>query len=293
MEIVGLCLVITILSAIPAFVASWRRFMRHRSRFSSILLLVCALSTGVECFFLGLHGLFLSQPFIVDDMAGHKIIDFAINFACYGVVIFYNIVLLLVALYLKRGKMTHFFLAILGLFLVLLLAVAVVGSMITGRSLDECFFGACCGVLYVTGMALGFTYKEICVIINIYAQSGVCLLSALWVTWVAMQRFLSHKTTGNVVLVVTGIIYGLAYIGGFLWVCQHYAMPMNQAFDLCYQELLQLSKDYHTTYNNVNYIIFILLFLLITIGNMVIVKLLKNSVRRERLYNGSVTTEKL
>jgi hypothetical protein len=176
-------------------------------------------------------------------------------------------------------------------FVVMLFAVAVVGSIMSGRSLDECFFGACCGVLYVTGIALGFTYKEICVIINIYAQSGLCLLSALWVTWAAMQRFLSHKTTGNVVLVVTGIIYGLAYIGGFLWVCQHYAMPMNQAFDLCYQELLQLSKDYHTTYNNVNYIIFILLFLLITIGNLLIVKLLKNSVRRERLCNGSVTTD--
>jgi hypothetical protein len=173
---------------------------------------------------------------------------------------------------------------------VMLFAIAVVGSVMTGRSLDECFFGVCCGVLYVTGTALGFTYKEICVIINIYAQSGLCLLSALWVTWAAIKRFLSRKTTGNGLLVVTGVIYGSAYAIGFLWVCQHYAMPMNQAFDLCYQELIQLSKDYHISYNNVNYIIFILLFLLITIGNLLIVKLLKNSVRKERLCNGGVTT---
>jgi hypothetical protein len=187
--------------------------------------------------------------------------------------------------------MKKFIVAALVAFVVMLFVVAIVGSMKTGRSLDECFFGACCGVLYVTGIALGFTYKEICVIINIYAQSGLCLLSALWVTWAAIKQFYHQKTELNGLLMAAGVVYGLAYIGGFLWVCQHYAMPMNQAFDLCYQELLQLSKDYHTTYNNVNYIIFILLFLLITIGNMVIVKLLKNSVRKEILCNGGVTTD--
>ena len=187
--------------------------------------------------------------------------------------------------------MKKFIIVTLVAFVVMLLAVAVVGSMITGRSLDECFFGACCGVLYVTGMALGFTYKEICVIINIYAQSGLCLLSALWVTWAAIKRFYHQKTELNGLLMAAGVVYGLTYTVGFLRLCQHYAMPMNLAFDLCYQELIQLSKDYHISYNNVNYIIFILLFLVMTIGNMLIVKLLKNSVRKERLCNGGVTTD--
>ena len=73
----------------------------------------------------------------------------------------------------------------------------------------------------------------------------------------------------------TGIIYASVYIGGFMRLCQHYAMPMNDAFDLCYSELIQLAKDCHTTYNNVNYVIFILLFLVITIGNILLVKLLQ------------------
>ena len=175
--------------------------------------------------------------------------------------------------------MKRFVIVILVAFVVMLLAVAVVGSVMTGRSLDECFFGACCGVLYVTGKALGVTYKEICVIINIYAQSGICLLSALWVTWAAIKRFHSHKTTENGLLMATGIIYGSAYAVGFLWVCHHYAKPMDEAFDLCYHELIQLSKDYNISYNNVNYIIFILLFLVMTIGNMLIERLLKNSVK--------------
>ena len=184
--------------------------------------------------------------------------------------------------------MKKFIIVTLVAFVVMLFAVAIVGSMKTGRSLDECFFGACCGVLYITGIALGFTYKEICVIINIYAQSGICLLSALWVAWAAIQRFLSHKTTGNGLLMAAGFVYGSVYIVGFLCLCQHYAMPMDEAFDLCYHELLQLAKDYHISYNNVNYTIFILLFLVITIGNMVIVKLINGIKKKDTICKGYV-----
>jgi hypothetical protein len=44
---------------------------------------------------------------------------------------------------------------------------------------------------------------------------------------------------------------------------------------MCYHELIQLAVDYHTTYNIVNYVIFILLFLVITIGNTLLVKILQ------------------
>ena len=163
----------------------------------------------------------------------------------------------------------------LGVFIAILLVVAIIWSITTGRSLDDCFFGACCGILYLTGRFLGFTYKEICVIVNIYMEAGLCLLSALWVTWASTKCFTHRNTLGNGLLMATGIIYGIAYIGGFMWLCQRYAMPLNDAFDLCYHELIQLAKDYHTTYNNVNYVIFILLFLVITIGNILLVKLLQ------------------
>ena len=163
----------------------------------------------------------------------------------------------------------------LGIFIATLLVVAIVWSTTTGRSLDECFFGACCGILYLTGKYLGFTYKEICVIVNIYLEAGLCLLSALWVSWTAIKGFIHRKALGPSILMATGIVYGLAYIGVFLWLCQHYAMPLNDAFDLCYHELIQLAVDYHTTYNIVNYVIFILLFLVITIGNTLLVKILQ------------------
>ena len=185
--------------------------------------------------------------------------------------------------------MKRFIILSLGVFIATLLVVAIIGSITTGRSLDECFFGACCGILYITGRCLGFTYKEICVIVNIFLEAGLCLLSALWVTWTAIKSFIHRKTLASGLLMATGIVYGLTFIGGFLWICHHYAMPMNDAFDLCYRELIQLAIDYHTTYNNVNYAIFILLFLAITIGNTLLVKLLDGIFMHKRkmhiLYN--------
>ncbi len=169
---------------------------------------------------------------------------------------------------MRKKKLINVAVLLLALFLIALVVIAIIASLTTGRSLDDCFFGVCCGVLYITGMALGITYKEICVIVNIYLESFLCLLSVLWVTWITIQRFMRTRTLGNGILMTGGIAYGVVGMLLFLWICNHYAMPMNDAFDLWYHELLQLAKEYHTTYNNVNYIIFIIFFLVCTLGNM-------------------------
>ena len=59
-------------------------------------------------------------------------------------------------------------------------------------------------------------------------------------------------------------------------------MPMEKAFDLCYHELLMLASDWHTIYNYVNYLIFIILFLVLTLGNILAAKCLYyNSYKKE------------
>lgn len=139
----------------------------------------------------------------------------------------------------------------------MLLAFAVVGSFFTSFSIDRLFFALCCGVLETTGLAWGLTYEEICVIGNIYMESGIVLLSALWVLTSALKRYKTANHSGNKALLFAAIAYFSLYLAGFIWVCFHYAMPMKPAFDLCYNELIMLSHKCHTTYNNVNYIIFI------------------------------------
>lgn len=179
----------------------------------------------------------------------------------------------------KRNKIIGVLICLLALFLIMLVAVAIIASHKTGRSFDECFFGACCGSLYVLGLAFGLTYKEICVIVNIYLEAALCVLSAFWVTWTCINSFCSSKTWGRMLLMLAGIAYGLLYFVAFLWICNHYAMPLNDAFDLCYRELIALSKAYHTTYNNVNYVVFILFFLVGTLGNIAIATLIKKLTR--------------
>lgn len=289
---------IFVLSPILAAIVTARRMVKTKTMFSVLLFISCAISSLLFWSTLFFMECYQSQPGYYDDALDeydHDEYEKIILASELIVVMTFsaNIALLLVALFVKRCNIKKAIIGATSFFLVALFAIAIVVSILTGRGIDECFFGVCCGCLYATGMILGCSYKEICVIINIYLESGLCLLSILWVTWITIRRFIRKRSIGSGILMVGGIAYGFVGIALFLWICNHYNMPMNDAFDLCYHELIQLSKDYHTTYNNVNYIIFILLFLLITIGNMVIVKLLKNSVRKERLCNGSVTTDEL
>lgn len=176
----------------------------------------------------------------------------------------------IVKLLLKQGSLRRLSFVLLCLLLSSLLALAVLGCLATGKGLDECFFGACCGVMKVVGTLLGFTYKEICVIGNIYMEAGLCLLSGLWVTATCLRCYLANKSGNRLILMAASIGYGLLHVIAFAWLCMHYALPLDAAFDLCYQELQMLAKEYHTTYNNINYAIFILLFLICMIADMAI-----------------------
>ena len=88
-----------------------------------------------------------------------------------------------------------------------------------------------------------------------------------------------------------GFLYGMIYILVFLLICYHYAMPMEKAFDLCYHELLMLAYYWHTTYNNVNYLIFIILFLVLTFGNILLAKCLSRNSYKIGKYEEQETFE--
>ena len=164
----------------------------------------------------------------------------------------------------------------------LLFLAAVAAYIITGRSFDECFFVVCCGVMWLAGKALGLSYKEICVIGNIYAEALVCLLTALWVTWICVRNFRRQRTLKRGIVMAGGIVYGLMFVGAFILICKHYAMPLNDAFDLCYSELVMLAGKYHTTYNMVNYVIFIGLFLVCVTWNCLLAIIIGSKTRMHK-----------
>ncbi|MCH5346130.1 MAG: hypothetical protein J1E63_03415, partial [Muribaculaceae bacterium] len=53
-------------------------------------------------------------------------------------------------------------------------------------------------------------------------------------------------------------------------ICQHYAMPMVEAYDLCVSDLINLAGQYNTTYKAVNFVIFIFLFIALLTLNLVV-----------------------
>ena len=112
--------------------------------------------------------------------------------------------------------------------------------------------------------------------------AGVCVLSALWLTWSTIKVYRRNQTILHSLFMSAGLLYGMIYLLVFLLICSHYAMPMEKAYDRCYHELLMLTSNWHTTYNYVNYLIFIILFLVLTLGNILSAKCLScNSYKKE------------
>jgi hypothetical protein len=58
-------------------------------------------------------------------------------------------------------------------------------------------------------------------------------------------------------------LYGMVYVYGFIRMLQHYHLPFDDAFDLCVEDLVWLAKKWNTTYQMVNIIIFVILYLIL------------------------------
>ena len=264
-----------VVCSLPALLYSMKRVVKEKSMLNMLLVVTC----------LALTATYVSAVFHTDDfllVAEHAQSELGVMLTptlLFGTLFALSLVasggLFLFVRFVKEQNFWLWTAALMLLFLLTCLLIGFVGGSLTGRSWEACFYDTCCGAMGVSGIAWGLSYKEICVIGNIYLQPAACMLSALWLTWVAIKRFFGKKNVVNAVLMTFAVVYGLVYVAGFLWICQHYAMPMVDAFNLCYRELLLLASRYHTTYNNVNYFFFILLFFVPTVGNLLLAKLIR------------------
>ena len=255
-------------SLLPALVTSVSRCFREKDLLSFSLFSLCVIweATIISAYFHADYMMALLDKYGQSIRSYYSYICVASLLGC----ILVNLMLLLTVRYMKKQHTWKWIIGVFALFLFAILIIGICISLVTGVSLDQGFFAACCGVMGVVGVAWGLTYKEICVIGNIYLEAGICLLSALWLTWSTIKAYGRNRTRQHCLLMSAGLLYGMIYLFVFLLICNHYAMPMEKAFDLCYHELLMLASDWNTTYNNVNYLIFILLFLVLTVGNILL-----------------------
>ena len=131
-------------------------------------------------------------------------------------------------------------------------------------------FGLCVLFLLLLGKLLGLTYKQISVVFNLWVQGFVLTLSGLAPFGIAVYKLFVSFTMGWLLLTIIFAVYGVAYVNAFIKMLHHYHLSFNDAFDLCVDDLQRLARKWHTTYQMVNLLIFILFYLILLGLNVLI-----------------------
>lgn len=134
------------------------------------------------------------------------------------------------------------------------------------------FFMICCGIMAYFAFVLELTYKEFCVLGNIYLQGTICLLSAMAPLMLSIRKWVKGNLSVFKLCLVT--INAIAHSILYIFVCRHYWMPLESAFNLCYRELVQCAAATGSTYIIVNLVIFVILFVLDLLFNAVLYKII-------------------
>ena len=136
----------------------------------------------------------------------------------------------------------------------------------------EWLFDICCKIMSSLGYLLGLSYKEICVIGNIYIQGGIWLLSALTPIIVLICKLCKRVSVSKILYLFFAICYGLCCSVLLLMFIVRY-LPITEGFDVCVQDLRSIANAFNTTYQAINIFIFIIAWILSVGWNIMIAKL--------------------
>lgn len=124
-------------------------------------------------------------------------------------------------------------------------------------------FGLCVLFLLLLGKLFGLTYKQISVVFNLWVQGAVLVLSGLAPAGVTIYKIWESFSVNRLLLTIILTLYGIVHVYGFIRMLKHYHLPFDDAFDLCVEDLVWLAKKWNTTYQMVNIIIFVILYLIL------------------------------
>ena len=131
-------------------------------------------------------------------------------------------------------------------------------------------FMLCVGFLLLLGKLCGMTYKQISVVFNLWVQGAVLALSGLAPFGIAFYKLLESFSMCWLILTIILALYGSAYMYAFIKILHHYHLPFNAAFDHCVDDLQLIARKWHTTYQMVNLLIFVLFYLILIGVNVMI-----------------------
>ena len=127
-------------------------------------------------------------------------------------------------------------------------------------------------VLFLRGLGklCGLTYKTISVIFNLWIQGAVLMISGLFLWGALIYRFFNSNDISWLFALILYLPIAYLYVYSFIKMLSHYHLPFDSAFDRCVIDLKILALKWHTTYQVVNLLIFVIFFLLLLSLNIII-----------------------
>jgi hypothetical protein len=101
------------------------------------------------------------------------------------------------------------------------------------------------------------------VVFNLWVQGGLLALSVLIPFGVSAFKLWESFSVGWLALTIVFALDGFAYVYAFIKMLQHYRLPYDAAFDLCVDDLRRIAVKWHTTYEMVNLLLFVLFYLIL------------------------------
>lgn len=124
------------------------------------------------------------------------------------------------------------------------------------------------------GDLFGVSYKEICVIGNIYIQGGIWLLSALIPVVALIWMIWKRSSVGKILYWIYSMGYGLSCYMFLMIFFNKYSSPLEKAFDTCVKDLQNMAESFNTTYQAINIYIFVITWIVSIAWNLMIAKLI-------------------
>ena len=131
-------------------------------------------------------------------------------------------------------------------------------------------FGVLCGCLYVLGLCFGWDYQETSVYVCLRWWPAICLISTFPIIIGLIVRVVKNRKRWlSVFLIPVFVQYSMYYCGMIVAINLHYPTDASIAynFNKCMTDLQNIAASCGTTYEMVNIIIYVELFLLIMLVN--------------------------
>lgn len=135
---------------------------------------------------------------------------------------------------------------------VLFCIVGLAAAPVVGISPIYSLFGMCCGFMASVAWVLGLTYVEFCVIGNIYVPALAVILTAIYMVY-------NCRTAYNIIVKDLVTLSGISQMAAVILLLWHYWGSYDYAFYQCVKDLRGLADRYHTTYEAVNIVIYVLI----------------------------------